>query len=146
MKLKEFKLNDYEDLVNMFYDFIVEVFAEDRDIAPKYFCYKEVMSWINNKKHIVLVGNDKETVGFSLSYIDEFNGLTNPIYTCEYAFVKPKYRKSRAAYLLYNNGSNVAKELNLNLVSNGRVENGVSNMMEKHFNLESKFINFERKA
>ena len=79
-----------------------------------------------------------------MCYIDEFGGLTEAIYNCEYAYVKPEFRKTKAAYLLYHNAYNYSKELGLNVVTNGRVENGVSKMMKKHFDLQQQFINFER--
>lgn len=147
MKLRRFNLDDYEEVVEMFYEFNKEVFGEIRTINPKYFYYKEVIAWINSSKHIVLsVDNNDIVTGFTLCYVDNFNSLTSSIYNCEYAYVKPKYRKGRSAYMLYKNGDKVAKELGLNLFTNGRVENGVSDMIEKHFNLNKKFINFERKA
>lgn len=146
MELRAFKLDDYEEVVDMLYSFMIEVFSEDRKISPKYFYYRQIQSWINQKKHIVLaVNKDNTIVGFSCCYIDEFDYLTESVYNCEYAYVKPEYRKTRAAYMLYKNGSSTAKELGLNLVSNGRIENGVDNMMEKHFNLQRKFTNFEGK-
>lgn len=146
MKLREFRLDDYEEVVDMFYDFIKEVFETNRKISPKYFFYKQVTSWINQRRHIVLaVNNEDKIVGFSCCYIDEFDCLTESVYNCEYAYVKPAYRNTRAAYMLFKNGSSKANDLGLNLVTNGRIENGVDNMMEKHFNLQRRFTNFERK-
>jgi hypothetical protein len=143
MTLRQFTISDFEEVADMHYAFITEVFSDKRKISPKYFFYKEVQSWIANKKHIVLACKDKKIVGYSMSYIDEFNGLTEPIYTCEVAYVKPEHRKSRAAYMLYKNGYNVGMELGMNINTSGRVVNGVSSMMKKHFNLEEQFINFE---
>ena len=143
MHLREFTLDDFEEVVGMYYDFTYDLFADKREISPKYFFYKQVINWVNDKKHIILACKDSEIVGFSMSYIDEFNGLTRPIYTCEIAYVKPSHRKTRAAYMLYKNGYNMGKELGLNIHTNGRVSNGVAKMMKKHFELEEQFINFE---
>lgn len=143
IKLREITLEDYEEVVKMYFDFTTEVFSDKRKISPIYFFYKEVTNWINSNKHIILAYEGNKVLGFSFSYVDNFNGLTEDIYNCEIAYVKPEYRKTRAAYLLYKNGYNMSIELGLNIHTNGRVCNGVSDMIKKHFNLEEQFINFE---
>lgn len=143
MKLIPFSLEFYEDIVDMYYGFIVEVFGNNRKVSPKYFFYKEVQNWINQKKHIVIATNGVDVCGFSMCYIDEFNQLTEPVYNAEVCYVKPSYRNTRAAYLLYNNGYAKSKDLGLNIVTNGRVANGADKLTNKHFNLEQQFINFE---
>ena len=145
MKLRQFTLDDYEEIVNMYYEFNKEIFSSNRNISPKYFYYKQVIDWINSNKHIIIAENKGIIYGFSMCFIDEFNGLTNPIYNCEICYIKPEYRKTKAGYMLYNNGESMANELGLNILANGRVENGVDKMIEKHFNLQSMFINYERK-
>lgn len=145
MTLDKFTLDDYEEVVDMFYELNKEFYRDIRTISPKYFYYKAVINWIADKKHIILC-KDKNgvTVGFTLSYIDDVNGLTETVYNGEIAYIKPKYRNTRAAYLLYNNVASVAKELKLNLSSNSRVENGVDKMIEKHFTTNKVFSNYER--
>ena len=144
MKLREFRLDDYEEIVNMYYDFNTEVYGSFRKIGSKYFYYKIVQDWINTNRHIIVSVDKTNTItGFSLCYIDNFNGLTETIYNCEICYVKPSYRNTRAAYLLYNNGYNKAKELGLNIYTSGRIENNVDKLMSNHFNLEPKFINME---
>ena len=146
MYLREFNLDDYEEVVDMYYDFNVEVYGKFRKINPKYFYYKIVIDWINTEKHIVIaVNNENKVVGFSLCFIDEVSGLTEPIYNCGIAYVKPKYRNTRASYLLYKNGYSKAQELNMNIYSSARIENNVDKLMTKHFNLKPKFINMEGK-
>ena len=145
MKLRQFTLDDYEEIVNMYYEFNKEIFSSNRSISPKYFYYKQVIDWINSNKHIIIAENKGIIYGLSMCFIDEFNGLTNPIYICEICYIKPEYRKTKAGYMLYNNGESMANELGLNILANGRVENGVDKMIEKHFNLQSMFINYERK-
>lgn len=146
MQLRQFNLNDFEEVVNMYYCFISEVFGRNRKISPKYFYYKKIMQDINDGKHIVLAMNNIGViVGFSICYKDVFDNLTEPVYNCETCYVKPEYRNTRASYLLFNNGSQVAKDLGLNLITNGRIENGTSKMIEKHFSLNAEFTNYERK-
>ena len=147
MRLTKFKLEHYEEIVNMYYNFNNEVYGSFRKIGSKYFYYKAVQSWINDNKHIVVACNKEGTVtGFSLCFVDDFYGLTESIYNCELCYVKPDYRNTRASYLLYNNGFSVAKELGLNISSSGRIENNVDKLMEKHFNLKPKFTNMEGKT
>ena len=143
MILKSMKLPDFEEVVDMYYNFTKEVYPE-RQVGERYFFYKEVMSWINKGNHVTLAVKDGTIVGFSLAYIDDNSGLTNPIYNGVIAYVKPEHRKTRAAYLLYKNVSERAKELKLTLMANGLVTNGVSEMIGKHFDCKEMFMNFER--
>lgn len=138
INIRQFMIPDFEEVVNMYYDFTKEVYPE-RDIGEKYFFYKKVIEWINDSYDVVLAYNEKEIVGFTMCYQDMCNGLTEPIYQCELAYIKPEYRKTRTAYLLYNNAYEYAKQLGMQISSNGRVENGVDKMMLKHFNLKPKF-------
>lgn len=144
IQLRKFRLNDYEELVDMYYEFTKEVY-QDRKIGPKYFFHKKVSEWINESKDIVMATKDNKVVGFTLAFVDDTSGITEPIYFGEIAFVRPDYRKTRAGYLLYKNVSNYATELNMTLVANGLATNGVSNMIKKHFDCKEMFINFERK-
>jgi len=143
MKLRKFTIEDYEPVVDMYYEFTKEVYP-DRKIGPKYFFYTMVSSWINSSKDIVLAVKGKDIVGFTMSFIEDNSGITEPIYFGELAYVRPEHRKTRAGYLLYNNVSNYAKENNLTLVANGLATNGVSDMIRKHFDCKEMFINFER--
>ena len=144
MTLFDFMITDYEEVVDMYYEFTKEVYP-DRQIGYRYFFYKEVMKWINHGNDIVVVKNDNGIVGFSMAYVDDNNGLTEPIYNGVLAYVKPEYRKTRAAYLLYNNVYSLARDKNLIVNANGLVTNGVSDMIKKHFDCKEMFINFEGK-
>ena len=141
--LRRMLLPDFEEVVDMYYNFTSDVYPE-RSIGERYFFYKEVMSWINNKRDVIIVEKDGTIVGFSLSYVDYNNGLTNPFYNGVIAYVKPEYRKTRAAYLLYKNMSDYAHENGLTVTANGLVTNGVSKMIGKHFECKEMFVNFER--
>ena len=143
MTLHKMMIRDFEETVSMYYDFTMEVYPE-RQIGERYFFYKEVMSWIANRRDVILVKKNDTIVGFSLSYIDQNNGLTESVYNGVIAYVKPEYRKTRAGYLLYKNISDYAKEKKLTLVANGLVTNGVSTMIKKHFDCKEMFMNFER--
>ena len=140
--LDKFKLSDYEELVDMYYEFNKDVY-QNRKIGDKYFFYKAVMKWINQDADIVLSRDGDIVTGFSMCYKDMFGGLTETIYQCDLCYVKPAYRKSRSAYMLYNNAYEYAKELGLKICASGRVENGVDKMMMKHFGLEKTFTTLE---
>lgn len=145
MRLVEFSMDYYEDVVDMFYDFNIELFSKYRKIGYKYFYYKAVMNWINDKKHIIIcIDKYNNPIGFSLAYIDDNSGLTERYYNGEIAYVKPAYRKGKASYLLYKNVVAMSVQLGLNLNSNGRIENGIDKMIEKHFNPIPLFTNYER--
>ena len=143
MKLYNFTLQDYEELVDMYYEFTKSVYTK-RKIGEKYFFYKTVNEWISSRKNIVIVKKDGIIVGFTMAFINDNGGMTEPVYSAEIAYVKPEYRKTRAGYLLYKNSYNFAIEKELTLVANGLVTNDVSNMIRKHFDMEEMFINFER--
>ena len=143
MKLRKFTLEDYETLVNMYYEFAKEVY-HNRKIGYKYSFYKIVDSWIDKKHDIILAERDGGMVGFTIGYIDNMGGITEPVYNGEIAYVIPSKRGSRASYMLYKNVVSYASELGLRLVSNGRIENGVAGMVQKHFNVKPTYFMFEK--
>jgi hypothetical protein len=70
MTLLSFRLEFYEDVVDMFYDFTTEIFGDKRKINSKYFFYRQVDKWIEDKRHIVLAVDNEDIVGFSMCYKD----------------------------------------------------------------------------
>jgi len=142
MIIRKFELEDFEDVVSMLYDFSTEV-HNNRKINSKYFYYKEVISWLENNKDIVVCIDANTITGFSMCFIENNNYLTEPTYNCDICYVRPKYRKGRTAYLLYNNAVKYAEDIGLKVVTYGRTENGTSDMIAKHFEVKQKFINYE---
>ena len=140
--LRQFQINDFEELVDMYYEFTKEVY-HNRKIGDRYFFYRSVQDWINSKRDIVIAEDNGKILGFSKCWIDDMGGLTEAMYQCDFAYVKPLHRKSRVAYMLYHNANEYATKIGLKISSQGRVENGVSEMMSKHFGLEAKFIVME---
>ena len=149
VRLLPFSLELYDDLVDMHYKFITEIYGDKRRINSKYFFHKTIQSWIDNRREIAIAVKDSEVVGYSLSYIDDMGGLTEPVYKGEFIYVKEYARKSRTAYLLYNNIIERAKELDMNVSGGGRADNGADKMLEKHFGdgsgKERMFSTYERK-
>ena len=142
MTLRPFFLSDYDSVVDMYYEFVKEVFS-NRKIGDRYFFSKAVMNWINTGKNIVVVEHNDEIVGFSMAFVDDNGGLTEPFYHGEVIYIKHNFRKSKAAYLLYNNGVEVAKDLGLISTANCRIQDGVD--LKRHFNAQEIFINLERR-
>ena len=144
MTLRPFFLSDYDSVVDMYYEFTKEVFS-NRKIGDRYFFSKAVMNWINTGKNIVVVEHNDEIVGFSMAFVDDNGGLTESFYNGEIIYVKPPFRHGKAVYMLYNNVVEVARDMNLLIVANGRIENGIDAMIQKHFEATPMFINFERR-
>lgn len=142
MILRKFRLDDYEELVDMFYEFTSEVYS-NRKIGSKYFFYRAVQEWINDKKDIVVAVNNDTIVGFTLAYVDDLRGITEPVYQGDICYVREEYRNTRAAYMLYKNVYNYGKELGLIINSNGRISNGIDKMVMKHFKASAKFTIME---
>lgn len=143
IKLRKFTLYDYEELVDMHYEFTKEVYP-DRKLGYRYSFYMIVNDWIEKKHDIVLAVKDDNICGFTMSYVDYVDGLTEPVYRGEIAYVKPEYRKTRVGHMLYSNVVRYAEELELKLVSMSRIENGIDKMVIKHFNAIPKYIMMER--
>ena len=141
-ELRRFELNDFEDVVSMYRSFTFELYP-NRKIGAKYFFYKKVMEWIDKDAHIIIAMSDGKTVGFSLCYIDDFSGLTEPVYQCDLAYVIPEKRRSRAAHMLFNNGYEFAREHGLKVNTSCRAENGTDKMVQKHFGLSKTMTTLE---
>ena len=144
MILRKMELDDYEDVVDMYYDFYIEIYP-NRNINHKYFFYQVVASWIKDKKDVILIERDGEVIAFTLSYVNMNSGLTDKFYFAEAGYIKSEYRKTKAAYMLFKNISDYAEENSMNLSGTFFLENGTSDMVKKHFDCTETFINLERK-
>lgn len=142
IKIRPFNQLDYEEVVNMYYDFNTEIYP-NRIIGMKIRYYEKVLEWIKNKVHIVVSHKDDIITGFSMCYVDT-SGLTEPMYQCDICYVKPEFRKGRSAYLLYNNAVSFAKDNNIGIVSEARIENGTDEMCIKHFDMKPTYLRIER--
>lgn len=141
-EIRPFRLSDFESVVNMYYDFIMEIYP-NRKTGDKYFFYKAVERWINQKADIVVSLVNKEISGFSMCYLDDFGGLTEAIYQCDTCYVKDSFRNGRSAYMLYNNGYSYAKDKSLTISVGARVEYGVNKLVADHFDLIETFKTYE---
>lgn len=144
-KLRNAEISDYQE-VTMMYKELVKIIYSTRKIGEDYFFYRTVMGWVQAGKDIVVCEKDGELCGFTLGYIDDMGGITETIYNAEVAYVKPKYRKTRVAYMLYTNVANYVDEMGLALQSCafiGNNENKVDQIQQK-LGCVPTFIQMER--
>lgn len=144
MIIRKFELDDFEEVVGMYQALTAEIYC-DRKQGAKYFFYRTVVDWVANGRNIIIADKDGEVVGFTMGYIDPCGGVTETVYNGELAYVKPKYRKTRAAYMLYHNVSNFAKEQGLTLVANAYIGgNDNVDKIQQKLGGKPKFISMER--
>ncbi|MDR1976520.1 MAG: GNAT family N-acetyltransferase [Campylobacteraceae bacterium] len=106
----------YNEVAVMFRDLIKEILPTiASDSGADY--GSEVTDWYEKSKDIYLVIADNEDIaGFYMGAV--YKGFCKPHYVAEHCYVKPRYRNTKAAYLLYNKGAQRAKELGLTLITN----------------------------
>jgi len=135
LKLRPANLKDYHELVFMFKD-LIETVYDGFEIGEDIFFYGVVQSWYQNKKDIIVCEKEDGTItGFSVAYIEDI-GIVRPYYYGDLAYVKPKHRKGRTAFLLYNNVVDYAEKLKLSLVAKGFIGNEDENKVAQ---IQAKF-------
>lgn len=134
MKLRKATTSDYVEIVKMYKELVETVYHNMR-ISDDIYFYGAVIEWYKADKDIVIAEKDEEIAGFTLAYVENI-GVVEPYYYGDIAYIKPKYRKTRAAYMLYNNVVNYGKELGLKVEARAFVGNGNKNNVDK---IQSKF-------
>ena len=130
MKLRPGKLADYNEIVDMFKDLIVTVY-DGFEIGEDIFFHGTVQGWYKDNKDIVVCVNDSgEITGFSLGYVEDI-GIVKPYYFGDVAYVKPKFRKGRSSYLLYNNVVEYSENLGLPLIAKAFVSEENKDKVDK---------------
>lgn len=143
MKLREFEHKDYLEVVAMFKDFVATVYP-NRKLGSDLAFYDDVLNWVKTGKHIFVVDNGRELMGFSVSSIDQNRGLTEPVYFGEICYVKPQFRKTKCAYLLYNNGSEIAQKLGIALCANAFISEDKVQKIQSKFGMKPTYQTMER--
>ena len=116
MKLRPARLDDYQEIVDM-YKSLIETVYEGFEIGEDIFFYGTVQDWFKRKRDIIVSETDDGVItGFSVGYIDDI-GIVKPYYFGDLAFVKEQHRKGRSAYLLYKNVVDYADQIGLPLVA-----------------------------
>ncbi len=142
--IRKFDMKDFDNVVAMYKDFIKTIYP-NRKLGFDIAFYEAVINWIKSGKHIYMSQTAQGAItGFSVCSIDLNNHITEPVYFGEIAYVKPIYRGGKSAYLLYNNGSNIAKELGLKLFANAFLSKDNVDRIQKKFGMQPQFIVMER--
>lgn len=148
MKIRRAEIKDFEEVVEMYYCLIKDVYPH-RPTKARLFFYNAVIKWVENSCDIMVAEADNgEIAGFTLCYIKD-EGIYDPYYFGDIAYVKPEYRHSKASYLLYRSGSDMAKELNMALVAKAYVGHGNKNkvdQIQEKFGMKPQFVEYERGA
>lgn len=135
MKLRPATLNDFEELVKMYKDLVYTIYC-DLKINEDIFLYGTVLDWFRKRKDIILCETDEgEVAGFTLSYVEDIT-IVEPYYMGDIAYVKPQFRKSRAAYILYHDVVNRGRGAGLKVQAKAYVGNGNQDKVDR---LQSRF-------
>jgi hypothetical protein len=123
MRIRVATLDDFEDVTKMYKELIKTVY-KGFEIKEDIFFYATVTGWYDRQYSIMVSEKDDGTLtGFSMCHIEDIKFI-EPYIKGELAYVKPEYRKGRSAYLLYNNIVELAKNMNLPLISSGFIGGG----------------------
>lgn len=130
MKLRHATVRDYTELVQMYKGLCSTVY-HDMKLGEDIVFYGAVIEWFRACRDIVIAETDDGNIaGFTLAYVENIL-IVEPYYYCDIAYVKQEYRKSRAAYMLYNNCVNYAKELGLRAHAKAFIGNGNKDQVDK---------------
>lgn len=140
MNIRPAEGNDIPELVQMYRSLLVIAYPQRR-IAPTEVLYGLVVQWFKNKDTITIVYNDDGLVGFTLMNFNNAGGSTETVIDAEISYVKPQYRKSRAAYLLYKEGLKYAVHMGMGVMSTSNPDSAP--IMKKRYNAELTFSHFE---
>lgn len=117
MVVRDYNPNDFEEVVKMYHSLVVEIYKNHK-IKPIQYFYTNVIRWLEFKYDIIITEHNGKITGFALGFIDAMGGIVDDYYQAEIVYVKPKYRKSRSAYLLIHTLVNYADNLGLLIAAN----------------------------
>lgn len=130
MKIRLATISDHEVLVEMFSDLIKTIYKGFK-IGEPFFFHRNVIAWFEKNNDVIICEKDDGTVaGFSMGYIEDI-GFIEPYYKGEIAYVKPEFRKTRCAYMLYNNLAKYAEQQGLHIISSAYVGDGNQDQVDK---------------
>jgi len=134
MTIRKATTADYIEIVEMYKQLIQTVY-HNMKIKDDIYFYGTVIEWYKANRDIVVAEKDGVITGFTLAYVEDI-AVIEPYYYGDIAYIKPEFRKTRAAYLLYNNVVNYGKELGLKVEARAFIGNGNENMVDK---IQAKF-------
>lgn len=135
-EIRPAELSEFEELVKMYMD-LIKVLYKGFNIKDSAYFYRIVIGWFETQKDIVVCvdKSNGEIAGFTLGYIDDI-GIVDPYYNGDIAYVKPEYRKTRVAFLLYQNVVKYAEKLKMRCIAKAFVGDG---NIEKIDKIQSRF-------
>jgi len=132
--------DDIPVLVDMYQDLLTHAYP-DRELASKLTLYKIVLSWFNDDDRIRVVIKDNMIVGFSLARFENAGGATEMVINADITYIYAPFRKTKAAFLLYNDLVDYAKRCNLIIMSTSTPESAP--IVEKRWNTKTTFHHIE---
>lgn len=130
MKLRPAELSDYTELAKMYKE-LSRIVYFNFELKDDIYFYGIVMDWFKFEKNVVVCETDDGKIaGFTLAYVEDI-GIIDPYYYGDVAYVKEEYRKTKAAYLLYNNVVKYGKSLGMKVIAKAFVGNGNKNRVDK---------------
>lgn len=130
MKLRPALLIDFTELAEMYKD-LARIVYDGSELKEDIFFHGIVIKWFEmNRDIVVCETDDGKIAGFTLAYIEDI-GIIDPYYYGDIAYVKEEYRKTKAAYLLYNNVVTYGKSLGFRVIAKAYVANGNIDQVDK---------------
>lgn len=115
--IRAYEAKDFEEVVDMYHKMVLEVYPH-REFKEKQYFYNNVIRWISLNYDIIVTEKDEVVTGFSLCYVDSMGGICDDFYQGECIYVKPEFRKTRSAYLMYHTNINFAQSQGMILSTN----------------------------
>ncbi len=130
MTIRIATLDDYEEICEMYRE-LLYITYEGMEIGKKIHTDQCVYAWFMANRDInVTVSEDGEITGFTVAFIQNLM-VVESYYYGDLAFVKEDFRRSRAAYLLYNAIVERAKILELPIMAKAYVGGGNKDQVDK---------------
>ena len=102
----------YDSFITLFEDYFKEVHGDDYIGSKQTIETLLIHSLMNNKSLYVLLDKQHEPIGFMLVYLNDQYGNTTTTVVCDYMYVLPKHRSSRAIAKLYSMMGDIMEDYN----------------------------------
>ena len=102
----------YDSFITLFEGYFKEVHGDDYIGSKQTIETLLIHSLMNNKSLYVLLDKQHEPIGFMLVYLNDQYGNTTTTVVCDYMYVSPKHRSSRAIAKLYSMMGDIMEDYN----------------------------------
>jgi len=128
--IRIYEHSDFNEVVKMYKDLIETCYPFHKIGADNEF-EEVITSWIN-KGYDVFIAEEKGTIkGFSVSFVEP-ESVIEAYYRVAIIYIKKKFRKTKASYLLYANLLNISMLLELKLHCNVYLGNNSAKIVSKY--------------